>query len=454
VTLAFALASALILSVVGVLLYDRMESSLDDSVTTGLEARLANVAALVEQGGRGVGVRSALAESDETLAQVLDDEAEVVDGDKPAVITPAEVAAVRDGQTLRLERAAAPGVEGAARLLATRISSPAEPRVIVVGASLADRDEALRNLLRLLLILGPILLITTSGLGYLVARAALRPVEEIRSEAEAVSGTEPGRRLPVPVAQDELRRLSETLNVMLGRLEDTAARERTFIADASHELRTPLTLLRAEIELALARPRSTDELEAALRSAGGEVDRLSRLADDLLLLARTADGTVPLLRDAVRPAELLDRVAARFRPRAAAAGRTIEVSAPAALTISADGLRLEQAVSNLVSNALDYGAGSVELTARAGDEWVEIHVRDHGQGFPPDLLAHAFERFTRGDDAQATGGAGLGLAIVEVVAQAHTGTAHATTHVGGGADVWLALPGQRFQGGAASGSIP
>ncbi len=441
--------------IVGVVIHSRMASSLDDTVTTGLEARLANVATLVGRGATGVGPQSALAEADETIAQVLDGSGNVVDGDEPAAISPAEIAALDRSQTLVVERSGVPGVEGTVRVLATRVSSPDGQRVVVVGASLADRDEALRNLRRLLLILGPILLIASSALGYFVARAALRPVEAIRAEAETVSGTEPGRRLPVPPAADELRRLSETLNVMLTRLEDTAARERAFIADASHELRTPLTLLRAEIELALARPRSTTELEAALQSAGVEVERMSRLADDLLLLARAADGTVPLLLEDVRPAVLLERVAARFRPRAALDNREIAVSTRADLAFRADGLRLEQALSNLVTNALDHGGGTIAISAGSVGESVEIHVRDEGGGFQESLLPHALERFTRGNDTQATEGAGLGLAIVDMVARAHGGSAHVSTHPDGGADVWLSLPGAyTVQGGAASASTP
>src|SRR5262249_11541251 len=152
-------------------------------------------------------------------------------------------------------------------------------------------------------------------------------------------------------------RLGVTLNEMLGRLEETLARERRFVADASHELRSPLALLKTELELALRGRRSPDELEASLRSAAAETDRLAQLADDLLVLARADQGRLPLRREPVPARELLTRVAARFRARGRAAGRPIEVVAADGLVASADELRLEQAVGNLVENAFRHAAG-------------------------------------------------------------------------------------------------
>src|SRR5206468_3337720 len=205
---------------------------------------------------------------------------------------------------------------------------------------------------------GPLALLLSSLAGWGLATAALRPVESMRREAEAVSAAEPGRRLTLPPARDEVARLGATLNGMLGRLEAALARERRFVSDASHELRTPLAALRTELELALRRERKPEELIDALRSAADETDRLSRLAEDLLVLARADGGRLP-----VRP----ERLSAR------------------------------------------------------------------------ELLADAFEPFSRGDQARSGPGAGLGLAIVDVIARAHGGVAHAA-NLDGGADVWLELP--------------
>ena len=177
---------------------------------------------------------------------------------------------------------------------------------IVVGEPLDDRNDALRGLLAQLLVVLPLALLVSSAIGYVVAGAALRPVEAMRARATEISPDTPEQRLPLPRAHDEVYRLGETLNEMLDRLDAGLERERRFVADASHELRTPLATLRAELELAARRPRTAEELEAALRSAGEEVERLVRLAEDLLTLARTDDGRMELrverhdVRDAPR----------------------------------------------------------------------------------------------------------------------------------------------------------
>jgi two-component system, OmpR family, sensor kinase len=290
--------------------------------------------------------------------------------------------------------------------------------------ALDDREEALAALLPQLLVGGAVALLLVSALAYSLARAALRPVEAMRRRATEISATTSSRRLPVPAANDEISRLGETVNEMLDRLDDALQRERRFVADAGHELRTPLALLNTELELALRRPRSSDELEHALRSAKEEVDRLARLAEDLLVLASSQDGEVPLRRTEFTARALLETVAQRFGPRADALGRTIDVRAPV-IAVVGDRLRLEQALGNLLDNALRHGAGTIVLEASASNGTVEIRVRDEGDGFPDDYLARAFERFSRADEARSRGGAGLGLAIVDAIARAHNGQAFA-----------------------------
>jgi two-component system OmpR family sensor kinase len=256
----------------------------------------------------------------------------------------------------------------------------------------------------------------------------------------AISGADPGRRLPVPTAKDEVGRLAETLNGMLQRLETALRRERAFVSDASHELRTPLARLRTELELALRRPRSERELEEALRSAACESDRLARLAEDLLVLARADEDGLPLRRAPVAARDVVTRVAERFAGEAGTAARAIAVEAAEGLGLAADAVRLEQALGNLVANALGHGRGTIRMTAAEHDGRVEFHVIDEGPGFPPQFVPRAFERFARADEARSGGGAGLGLAIVDVIAKAHGGSAHARNRAGGGADVWLSIP--------------
>jgi two-component system, OmpR family, sensor kinase len=297
--------------------------------------------------------------------------------------------------------------------------------------ALGDRDEVLASLLALMLVVGPLALLLAAFAGYRLAGAALRPVESMRREAAEISSETSGRRLPVPEARDEVRRLGETLNEMLERLDEGLLRERRFVADAGHELRTPLALLRTELELASRAQRTPEELEAAIRSATEEVERLIRLTEALLVLERS--GEAALRQEELDARELLDAVARRFAARAAAGGRTIDVEGGGSLRGDRD--RLEQALGSLVDNALTHGEGTVRLSAERADDAIVLRVSDEGSGFPDDFLPRAFERFSRADVARTGGGAGLGLAIVDAVARAYGGHASAA-----GATVTLVLP--------------
>jgi signal transduction histidine kinase len=277
----------------------------------------------------------------------------------------------------------------------------------------------------------------------------LRPVEDLRRRAEAVTPDEPSK-LPVPPAGDEVSRLALTLNEMLTRLQAAVDHERRFVADASHELRTPLALLQTELDLALRRPRSREELERALRSAAEETQRLSRLAEDLLLIARADQGPLPMQREVVAAGDLLADAATRFANRASSLDRELRVE-PSDLHVDADPLRVGQALVNLVDNALTHGDGTVELAAEERDGLVELHVTDCGPGFPDDFRARAFDRFSRANEARSRGGSGLGLSIVGLVARAHGGGVGLRDAPSGGADVWLSLPPAAQSGAFTAG---
>ena len=403
-TLAFGLAMALVFGALGAFLYFRLRDSLDEQLNAGLRAHAQAVATLVSRGGE-LDTGSSLVEEDESFAQVLTSSGSVRDASLESLqssplLSGDELERSRSG-TLFLDRDRVRAVDedDPFRLLAT----PIEGAVVVTGASLEDRDEALASLLTQLLLGFPIALILSGLAGYVLATAALRPVVK--------------------------------------RLEAGLTRERRFVADASHELRTPLALLQAELELALGRPRSPEELRDALASAGEEVDRLTRLAEDLLVLARADEGHLPLRRSAVAVGDLFETVARRFAPRAQAGGRVLDVSADPDQTIFADRLRLEQALGNLVDNALRHGGGTIRLEVESRDGTTMLEVSDEGEGFPPSFLPHAFERFARADEARSRGATGLGLAIVDAVARAHGGTASVANRDGGGAVVSLSLPG-------------
>ncbi len=312
--------------------------------------------------------------------------------------------------------------------------------MLVVGVTREDRAETLNSLRDELLVAGPIALLLATLAGYALAGLSLRPVESMRRRAAVISAERPGERLPVPQTRDEVERLGETLNAMLARLEAALERERTFVADAGHELRTPLALLRTELELALRHGEDAEELREALRRSSEEVDRLAQLAEALLLMARSDDGHLQLQLEELEPAELLASIVTRFEWRAREAGRGVSAARAPGLTLRGDRLRLEQALGNLVENALRHGGGDVSLAAVLVDGFVELHVRDEGGGFPPDFIAQAFTRFSRPDQGRPRAGSGLGLSIVRTIAEAHDGSAHAVNLAGGGIDVWLALP--------------
>jgi two-component system OmpR family sensor kinase len=442
VALAFALVSAVVLAALGYFVYARFDSELSEQIDQSLRTHGDDIASLVA--GGDLARNAKLLGREESFAQVLTSEGGIyattpqLGGDPQ--ITPAEAArAARE--SFVVTRSHVRSISGEARLLARPAGGPqGESFVVVTAASLDDRNESLANLRTLLFIGIPVALLLASAAGYIVSGRALRPVEAMRRRAAAISAAEPDQRLPLPEANDEIRRLGETLNGMLGRLEAAIERERAFVDDASHELRTPLAMHKTELELALRYAKTPEEMRAAMTSAIVEVDRLIELAEDLLVLARSADGKLALDLRRVGVADLLGDVRERFSARMAETGRSLVIEPADGLSVEGDRLRLEQALTNLVENAIEHGGGEVIVRASETDGELAIHVEDRGPGFAPDFIGRAFERFSRGDPSRGGDSTGLGLAIVEAIARAHRGSAHAANRDGAGADVWLELP--------------
>jgi two-component system OmpR family sensor kinase len=446
VAAAFAVAMALVLAATGWFVYVRLGDHLLTALDSSLRVRADDLKALVQESDASLSPASAglLVERGESYAQLLDartgriEEATAPLGRTP-LLSAEELRRARV-ETVFADRGPVPGLDEPSRLLATAVERNGTPFVLVVGVTREERAEMLANLRTVLLIAGPIALALATLAGYALAGLSLRPVESMRRRAAEVSAETPGERLPVPETRDEIQRLGETLNGMLARLEAALRRERDFVADAGHELRTPLALLRTELELALRHAGSADELREALRGSSEEVERLAQLAEDLLLIARADGGKLPLQLDTFDASELLTSVATRFEWRAEEAGRRVRAVAQAGVDVRGDRMRVEQALGNLVDNALRYGQGEIRLSAATADGFVELHVTDEGSGFPPEFLEQAFERFTRADEARTRGGSGLGLSIVRMIAEAHGGSAHAINDDRGGADVWVTLP--------------
>jgi two-component system, OmpR family, sensor kinase len=418
-TAAFAAAMLLVLAVAALFVYLRLRADLNESVASDLHSR----AEAVARAGVGAGV---VGEAEESFAQLLAPDGRLLD------------AAGGAGSPVpgsgEFERRVE-GIDGTARVLAR----PDGANTIVVGRSLEDRDEVLANLVAAFAIGGPIAVLLASLLGYALAGAGLAPVEAMRRRAAEVSLANAQERLPLPPARDELRRLGETLNDMLDRLRRSFERERRFVADASHELRTPVAVIKTELEGVLRSGRHEPRTREALVAALEECDHLTQLAEDLLVIARSAEGELPVRSEPVAVLPLLEGVRDRFADRAGERGRAIRVDA-VELEVIADPLRLRQALGNLVDNALRHGDGDIVVAARNTDGTVELEVSDEGPGFAPGIAGRAFERFTRGDAARTRGGSGLGMAIVLAIAQAHGGSAAIVP--GHGAIVRISLPSQ------------
>ncbi|HMC50221.1 MAG TPA: ATP-binding protein [Solirubrobacterales bacterium] len=433
----------LVLGAIGLFVFLRFRAELDATINAGLRSRAADLASLVKEAdsrlsdGRG----GSLVGRTESFAEVLEADGSVVDSSatvgQEVLLKPAELAAALRGPLI-VNRGPLPGLEESSRLLATPVRAHGRRQVVVVGTSTEARDDSLVDLVQLLLLGGPVALVLAALAAYWVAAAALHPVEAMRVRAGEISTAEPDQRLPVPPTHDEVARLGGTLNEMLERLGEVLEHERAFVADASHELRTPLAILRTELELALAEGRSPQELRAAIASAAEETDRLTQLTEDLLTIAQTERGELPLRLTRVELTELLEGVRRRFERRAAEEGRGIEVAGPE-LGIRGDRLRLDQAIGSVVDNSLRYGDGTVSLEVGAGDQGVEIRVRDGGAGFPAEFLPRAFERFSRASSSRRDGGSGLGLAIVKTVMRAHGGDVQVANWAGG-AEVCFTLP--------------
>jgi two-component system OmpR family sensor kinase len=443
-TLGFTLVIAIVLGLTGLFLYLRFQADLNNTIERGLRTRSEEVSSLVRHTDDGLAT---------ALAQVTgggDDFAQVLDSHGSLIATTPQVPGepLLKGSALRravrsplvAQHAPIGGLDGPLRLRAAPLDTGRGRLVVVVGTSLGERDDSLRTLAALLGVGGAVALVLAAIAGYALAAGALRPVDSMRRRAAAISPSQSGHRLPVPPSRDEIARLGETLNDMLARLETASARERAFLADASHELRTPLGILKAELELAQRRGRSPQDLRAALASAAEETDRLVRLAEDLLVIARLDQGRLPVRSTEIDAGTVLGAVAERFNLSAGDRSRNVRAADGAGVQIFADRVHLEQALGNMVDNALRHGAGEVRLTAVGGADVVELHVIDEGPGFAADFIDHAFERFARADGSRRRGGAGLGLSIVTAIAASHGGRARVANRPGGGADVWLELP--------------
>ena len=359
-------------------------------------------------------------------------------------------------------------MEVGGRQLLMAVGVPSTPGTgvgrVVAGIEMDSDDVVSHELLTTDLILLPLIVILSLWAAYAVSGRAFRPIDVIINEVEAITdGRSLHRRLVVDGAGDEMRRLSETLNQMVARLESSFGALRRFTADASHELKTPLAVLRADVERALTTPSHSTEQLVALEEALQETRRMADLVDSLLTLARADEGRYDMIREPVA----LDPVVREVFESATILGEDAELTVSLLVlepaTVLGDATRLRQLFMNLVMNAIKYTprGGRVEISLSHRLDGVTFSVRDTGIGIAPSDLPHIFERFWRADRVRSRaaerGGFGLGLAISQWIAQAHGGSIVATSRLGRGSMFTVHLPTagtEAADGAAAATTVP
>jgi two-component system OmpR family sensor kinase len=316
--------------------------------------------------------------------------------------------------------------------------------IVRVGTSLQALEETLHRLLIILLITMPLALLASLGGGWFLAGRALRPVGAITQAAERIAGGDLTQRLSVSTAQDEIGRLAATFNAMIDRLEASFQQVRQFTSDASHELRTPLTVLKGETELALRRPRSADDYRVVLESSLEEIDRMSRIVDELLFLSRADLGEIKMESRPVRLDHLFDDLKRQAEVLGYEQAVQIVTGLIEPATVAGDDMRLGELVLNLLDNAIKYSSpgGRVEMSLVTQDRTARLSVSDQGIGVSREEQAHIFDRFYRTDAARVhtKKGTGLGLAICQWIVDSHHGTIEVQSEPGKGSTFTVILP--------------
>jgi len=308
----------------------------------------------------------------------------------------------------------------------------------------ADVDVTLRRLFSLMLYSLPVVLLLSVGLGWFIAGRALRPVDVITRSARQITASNLGLRLPVPATNDELARLTETLNDMIARLETSFSQIRQFTSDASHELKTPLAILMGELEVSLRRPLAPEEYQITLASCLEEVERLTHVVQGLLDLSRAESGQVMIELQPVRLSALIADVCDDVMIIAETKRIDLATLIIPNVSITGDRVRLHQALLNVIENAVKYtpDGGRVRVELTIVNDRARMVVADSGVGIPADQLPFIYDRFFRVDKARSKNihGTGLGLSIVKWIIDAHEGTIEAMSAEGKGTTVVVTLP--------------
>jgi heavy metal sensor kinase len=332
------------------------------------------------------------------------------------------------------------------RVMATPVTRKGKRQLVVVAESLSSADEAVRRTLVLLLVVCPVAIILAGIGGWVLVRNALAPVERMRRKAQQIGIDRMHERLVAPYPNDEIGGLAETLNEMLDRLEAGVIARQRLVADASHELRTPLAAMRAELDVNLRDNRRTRAERAVLHSVREEVDRMSRIVSSLLTLARADDGRLPVSLTHLELDDVVRAAVTQLESFAAQKGIELRIE-DGSVAAEADGERLQQALANLIENAIEFSpkGGVVTISTWQNADEAGLTVSDEGPGISKDAQRHVFERFYKADPSRSreSGGAGLGLAISYEIAHAHQGRIWVESEPGKGSSFSIAVPANR-----------
>ncbi|MEO6817176.1 MAG: heavy metal sensor histidine kinase [Edaphobacter sp.] len=323
-------------------------------------------------------------------------------------------------------------------------SSSGTRYIVETGAPLAPIERALSSLLKLIFLITPLILVAAAFGGHFLMTGPLRPLVDLTEQAEQIGKHELGERLPVIPTGDELERLSLSLNRMISRLEDALNHNRRFSADVSHELRTPLTILRGELEQVIQGPRLSNSVREAIGSSLEEIDRMTKIVENLLAIARLDSGTDVINRQCVDLSLLARWTVDQLHVLAEEKRITMHNMQAEPALVLADSARVKQVLVNLLDNAIKYTphGGRIEVSVTTSERVAILEVSDTGIGIPPESLPNVFDRFYRSDKARSreSGGTGLGLSIVQAICNAHEGSVSIQSSEGVGTTVRLELP--------------
>jgi heavy metal sensor kinase len=315
--------------------------------------------------------------------------------------------------------------------------------VVQVGTSLEDFDETIRKLLLIIIISIPTSIIVTIVVGYFMAKKALKPVDQIRRAAVKISSSNLDEKIDIGGRRDELGRLAETFNAMIGRLKDAFQRINQFSIDVSHELKTPLTILKGETEVALRKEREKDDYQKLLLSNLEEIDRMSCIIDDLLLLSKADTKEIKLNIEEVALRDLIMDVCMNMKVVADKKDVELQISELEDVRLKGDELKLRRMLLNIVENGIKYShiGGKVSVSSYVNDGYAKIDVKDDGIGISEEDIKYVFDRFYRADRSRKReSGSGLGLSISRWIAEAHKGSLEVKSQPAQGSMFTIKLP--------------